>query len=108
MGFHLFEYDFCEMFDYLIDKVKTEQNKDIIDFVIFKNICRFKRIVQDCKLPGGDSHGETDYLEGYRMVHNLTKSERDTLIRYNIGPGQIHELPDLKRFFELNKFEPLI
>lgn len=108
IGYHLFEYDFCQMFDYLIDKVRTKQNKDIIELVVFKNICRFKRIVQDCSKPGGDSHGETDYLEGYRMVHNMSEAKRKELIKWNIGPDQIKDLPKIKEFFRVNKFKPLI
>jgi hypothetical protein len=38
----------------------------------------------------------------------MTDAERDDILKYNIGPGQIHELPKIKRFLEVNKFEPLI
>lgn len=108
IGKHIMDMDFCEIFDSLIDKITTEQNKDIIEFILFKNICRFKRIVQDCKLPGGDSHGETDYLIGYLQVYKMSDAEKDDILKYNIGPGQIADLPKLKQFFKLNKFEPLI
>lgn len=108
IGKHIMEKDFCELFDMLLPKIKNDDNKDIIEFVLFKNLCRFKRVLQDCKLMGGDSHGETDYLVGYRMVHSMTDEERDDILKFNIGPDQIQDLPKLKRFFELNHFDSLI
>lgn len=107
MGKHIMSMDFCELFDFLIDKVRTEQNKDIIEEIIFKNLCRFKRILCDSKKMGGDGRGETDYLIGYMMVHKMSDEERNDIIHYNIGPDQLYDLPKIKRFFELNKFEPL-
>ena len=92
----------------LIDKVRTENNKDIIDFIVFKNICRFKRVLCDCSKYGGDSHGETDYLVGYQLVKKMTNKEKDDILRWNIGPDQIKDLSKIKEFFRLNKFEPLI
>ncbi len=108
IGKYILEKDFCELFDFLIDKVKTEQNKNIIDEVVFKNICRFKRVLCDCKRLGGDGRGETDYLLGYLMVHKMPKSLKNDIIKYNIGPEQLQDLPKIKRFFELNKFDPLV
>lgn len=108
IGKYIMEKDFCELFDMLLPKIKNDDNKDIIEFVLFKNLCRFKRVLQDCKLMGGDSHGETDYLVGYRMVHSITDEERDDILKYNIGPDQIQDLPKIKRFFELNHFDSLI
>lgn len=108
IGKHIMEMDFCELYDFLIDKVRTEQNKDIIESIVFKNICRFKRVLQDSKLPGGDSRGETDYLLGYLQIHKMTDKERDDVLKWNIGPGQLQELPKIKEFFRLNKFKSLI
>lgn len=108
IGRHILEKDFCELFDMLIDKVRTDKNKDIIDFIVFKNICRFKRVLCDCTKYGGDSHGETDYLVGYQLVKNMTDEERDDILKYNIGPDQIKDLPDIKKFLEINKFPSLI
>jgi hypothetical protein len=108
IGRHILEMDFCELFDFLIDKIRTDENKDIIDFILFKNICRFKRTLQDCKKMGGDSHGETDYLLGYLQVHNMSSQERDDILKYNIGPGQLKDLPKIKKFFELNHFDSLM
>ena len=43
----------------------------------------------DCSRPGGDGHGETDYLCGYQIVKDMTDTERDDIIKYNIGPSHI-------------------
>lgn len=108
MGKHIMEKDFCELYDMLIDKLTTPKNKNIIEEIIFKNICRFKRTLCDCKKYGGDSHGETDYLCGYQIVKKMSDEERDDILKWNIGPGQIQDLPKIKEFFRLNKFESLI
>lgn len=108
IGRHIMEKDFCELYDMLIDKITTEQNKDIIESILFKNLCRFKRVLCDCSRPGGDGHGETDYLCGYQLVKNMSEQRRDDIIKYNIGPSHIKDLPKIKKFLKLNKFESLI
>ena len=108
IGKHILEKDFCELYDMLIDKGTTDQNAKIIEKIVFKNLCRFKRVLGDCSKYGGDSHGETDYLLGYLMIKDMSDKERDDVLKYNIGPDQIKELPDIKRFFKYNKFKPLI
>ena len=101
------DMDFIELFDWLVKETKTDQNKDIIEFTVFKNLCRFKRVVKDCSLYGGDAISESDYFCGYMLVKDMTDEQRQDLIRYNIGPGQIDELDDIKKFFSINKFKPL-
>lgn len=108
IGRYILENDFCEIYDMIIDKIKTDENSDIIDFILFKNICRFKRVLCDCRKLGGDSHGETDYLVGYLKIRDFDDDMRDDIIKYNIGPGQISELNNIKRFLKLNKFKSLI
>ena len=107
IGKHIMEMDFCELFDFLIDKITTPDNKDVIENVLFKNLCRFKRVLHDCQLMGGDGSSETDYLLGYLMVKDMPKEKKEDIIKYNIGPEQLQDLPKIKRFFELNKFPPL-
>ena len=41
------------------------------------------------------------------LVKDMTDEQRQDLIRYNIGPGQMDELEDIKKFFSINKFKPL-
>lgn len=50
---------------------------------------------------------DADYLTGYMIVKQLSQRERDELIKYNIGENAMFELPQIKRFFELNKFDEL-
>ena len=38
----------------------------------------------------------------------MTDKERDDVLKWNIGPGQLQELPKIKEFFRLNKFKSLI
>lgn len=108
IGRHIIEKDFCELYDMLIDKITTEQNKNIIESILFKNLCRFKRVLCDCSRPGGDGCGETDYLCGYRIVHKMSDSMKKDIITYSIGEQHIKDLPDIKKFFKTNKFKSLI
>lgn len=107
IGYHIMEMDFIELYDWLTKKLKTKDNKDIIELVVFKNLMRFKRVIQDCSLLGGDAISETDYFCGYQMVKDMPDDLKEDIIRWNIGPNQISELPNIKKFFTNNKFTPL-
>ena len=49
------------------------------------------------------------HLNGNKMfVKNMTDKERDDILKWNIGPDQIKDLPEIKKFFKANKFKPLI
>ena len=80
---------------------------DIDTKILFKSIIRFKRELGDCSILGGNGDDQS-YLCGYLMVKEMTQQQRDELTRYNIGPKQYAELDDIKEFFTVNKFEPLI
>ena len=108
IGRHIMEMDIHEIYDMLLPKLKNEGNKDIIEYIIFKNLMRFKRIVQDCKLYGGDAISEEDYFCGYMMVKDMTKEQKDDILKWNVGPANIKDIPDFKKFFAVNKFEPLV
>ena len=107
IGYHIMDMDFIELYKWLLPKLKTKDNKDVIDLVLFKNLMRFKRVIQDCSLLGGDAISETDYFCGYQLVKDMPKSLKQDLIKWNIGPGQISDLPNIKEFFKVNKFKPL-
>lgn len=107
IGYHIMEMDFIELYDWLSKKLKTKDNKDIIELIVFKNLMRFKRVIQDCSLLGGDAISETDYFCGYQMVKDMPEDLKQDIIKWNIGPNQISELPNIKKFFTNNKFEPL-
>lgn len=100
--YYLNDKDFCELFD-----MCRELDSNIPDKTLFSTLVRFKREIQDCSLIGGNGDDQS-YFCGYQIVKDMTDAERDDILKYNIGPGQIHELPKIKRFLEVNKFEPLI
>jgi len=102
IGYHIYDKDFCELFDML-----TEMCPEAPEFEIYKNIVRFKRILLDSSLKGGDVTSETDYLLGYSIVKNMSNKLKKDIIQYNIGPEHIKELPKLKKFFKINKFDKI-
>lgn len=102
IAYHLNDKDFFELFDFIHKMVP-----DVPDRIVFKNILRFKRELTDCSIIGGNGD-DMSYFVGYQMVKNMTDKERDDILKYNIGPGQIKDLPDIKKFLKLNKFKPLI
>ena len=102
IAYKLNELDFYELFDYIHKLVPT-----VPESIIFKTIIRFKRELQDCSIIGGNGD-DMSYFVGYQIVKNMTDSERDDILKYNIGPGQINDLPNIKKFFKFNKFKPLI
>ena len=94
--------DFCTLFEEIKKMCPTAPDKEIFD-----NLLRFKRMLKDCKLPGGDCLIQSDYFIGYEMIKQMSEELRDDVLHYNIGPAQIDELDKIKKFFELNKFNPL-
>jgi len=102
IAFNLDTHDFVELF-----KICKDLAPNLADKIIFKNIIRYKRELKYCKLPGGNGD-DMSYFCGYMIVKDMNDKERDDILKYNIGPEQIKDLPKIKRFFELNKFESLI
>ena len=82
-------------------------SKEIPDDKLFKIIARAKRDIQDMSLLGGWADNAS-YFTGYQLVKKMTDNERDDILKWNIGPDQIKDLPKIKQFFKLNKFESLI
>ena len=98
--YHLYDMDFCELFDFIQDLVP-----DMSDKTLFRSIVRLKRGVGDCKIYGGAL--ESGYFKGYNLVSVMTDEERDDILKYNIGPDQMDDLDNIKTFLEVNEFEPL-
>lgn len=94
--------DFCELFDYVKSLTNTMPDKKIFGVLI-----RAKREIIDMSLPGG-WHDDMSYFVGYQIVKKMTDKERDDILKWNIGPDQIQDLPKIKEFFRINKFESLI
>lgn len=102
IGYKLDELDFYDLFDFVHNLVPN-----VPESIIFKTIIRFKREIQDCSIIGGNGD-DMSYFVGYQIVKDMTDKERDDILKYNIGPGQIKDLPKIKMFFKLNKFKSLI
>ena len=98
-----FRMDFCDLFDF-IKNLHIKGNPS--DEVIFKSIVRAKRENIDTSLLGGVSD-DSDYFIGYNMVKNMTDKQREDILKYNVGPIQLKDIPKIKKFFKLNKFEPI-
>lgn len=102
IAYYLNKKNFCELFD-----MCKELSPNIPDKALFATLIRFKREVQDCSILGGNGDDKS-YLCGYLMVKDMTDAERDDILKYNIGPDQIKDLPDIKKFLKVNKFDSLI
>ena len=100
--YYLDKKDFCELFD-----MCKELAPNLPDESLFANLIRFKREIQDCSLIGGNGDDQS-YFCGYQIVKKMTDKERDDILKWNIGPDQIKDLPKIKEFFRVNKFKPLI
>lgn len=48
---------------------------------------------------------DASYLTGYEEIRKMDDAARRELIKYNIGPNQLYELPTIKKFLKDNKFE---
>jgi hypothetical protein len=102
IAYHLNDKDFYELFDYIHKLVPS-----VPETIVFKTIIRFKREIVDCSIIGGNGD-DMSYFVGYQIVKDMTDQERDDILKYNIGPDQIKDLPDIKKFLKLNKFKSLI
>lgn len=48
---------------------------------------------------------DSSYLTGYEEIRKMDDGAREELIKYNIGPEQLYELPTIKKFLKSNGFE---
>lgn len=102
IAYQLNKLDFCDLFEFC-----KQLDSNIPDNALFATIARFKREIEDCKIIGGNGDDQS-YFCGYQIVKKMDDQTRDDILKINIGPDQLPDLPDLKKFFELNKFKSLI
>jgi hypothetical protein len=102
IAYYLDKKDFCELFD-----MCKELAPNMPDESLFTTIIRYKRELQDCSIIGGNGD-DMSYFCGYQIVKGMNNKERDDILKYNIGPDQLPELPNIKKFLKVNKFPPLI
>ena len=98
--YHLYDMDFCELFDFIRDLVPNMSDK-----TLFRSIVRLKRGVGDCRIYGGAL--ESGYFKGYNLVSVMSDEDRENILKYNIGPNQMDDLDNIKVFLEVNEFKPL-
>lgn len=101
IAYHLCEKDFCDLFTFC-----KQLSPDMPDKALFTTLCRFKRELQDCSIIGGNGDDKS-YFCGYRIVKAMTDEERDDILKYNVGPDQIRDIPKIKEFIRVNKLKPI-
>lgn len=92
------ELDFYDLFMFGRNYVKDNDDK------LFSKVMRIKRICEDTSLLTGDLE-EQEYLSGYLLVAKLDDSQRDEILKYNVGPDNFNDLDRIKAFLNLNKFK---
>lgn len=102
LSFNLNTMDFCT----LVEMVK-DLAPNMPDDKAFTTVVRAKREIIDMSMLGGYMD-DASYFCGYRMIDKMDDKMRDDILKYNIGPSQISELPNIKKFLEENKFDSLI
>ena len=50
---------------------------------------------------------DQDYFKGYMLVKDMTEEQREELLKLTVGPEQLYEIPTIKKFLKVNKFEPI-
>lgn len=93
--------DFYDLFE-LCKKTCPEVEEEKIVGAILRN----KRDEVDTRLLGGDIT-DASYFIGYEMIDKMTDKERDDILKYNVGPEQIKDIPKIKEFIRVNKFQPI-
>lgn len=104
MLYHLDDMTNLEIFKFVKDLTNAPDN------VIALSLIRINRVANDTILFNSSANSDSvdrDYLTGYLMVKEMSDDEREELIKYPIGPAQIYELDNIKKFLKVNKFEPL-
>lgn len=104
MLYHLDDMGALEIFKFVKDLTGAP------DKVIAKSLIRINRAANHTTLFHSSANSDSvdrDYLTGYMMVRDMSEEERQELIKYPIGPAQMYELDNIKKFLKVNKFEPL-
>lgn len=102
VSYQLNKMDFWDLFKYV-----KELAPEFPDKKVFTMLARFKREVGDGSMLGGCTD-DLSYFCGYQIVKDMTDQQRDDILKYNIGPQQIRDLPKIKEFLKVNNFKSLI
>jgi hypothetical protein len=88
-----------ELFNFIRELTNAPDNVIILAMIRASRIFSFNRLFA--------SSSDEDYLTGYLMVKDMTEDQRKDLLKYNIGPQQLHEIGLIKKFLRENKFKPI-
>lgn len=102
VSYNKYIMDFCTLFDFIKDL-----DPNLKDSIIFNCIARSKREIINTKKLGGKPD-DGNYFYGYEIVNKMNDPQREDILKWNIGVEQINDLDDIKEFFRVNKFEPII
>lgn len=102
-------YNMDEMTPLEIFKMAKKLNPTAPDETIALSLIRVNRIANNHLTFTNSANSDSidmDYLTGYLKVKEMTDDEREELIKYSIGPKQLFELENIKKFLKINKFKP--
>ena len=74
---------------------------DIEQHTICSAILREKRGFPNTKILGA-FNDDYSYFSGYNIINKLNNSDRNLLIKYNIGINQLYELDTIRQFLDIN------
>lgn len=98
--------DFYNTFKIVTKLLEDTGNKELHPKILYNTILRCKRCCIDTQYKGGNI-SDTDYFAGYEYVKKLSDKDREDLLKYNVGPKQVYEIATIKKFLNINKFEPI-
>lgn len=89
--------DFYDLFQFGKKFIKND------DEILFKEIARCKRFCNDTSVLVADMY-EMDYLKGYLRMLNTTQSERQDILKFNVGVKDYGNIDKIKAFLTINGF----
>lgn len=97
--YNFYKMSNLELFNFIRELTNAPDNVIILAMIRASRIFSFNRLFA--------SSSDEDYLTGYLMVKDMTEEQRKDLLKYNIGPQQLHEIGLIKKFLRENKFKPI-
>ncbi len=89
--------DFYDLFQFGKQFIKNNDQK------LFNKIARCKRVCNDTSVLVGDIY-EADYLKGYLRLLNTTQSERQDILKFNVGVKDYDNIDKIRAFLTVNDF----
>lgn len=89
--------DFYDLFQYGKRYIKDDDKE------LFRKVVRLKRVCKDTTVLVGDTY-HTCYLSGYLKILNTDASERNNILKFNVGAKDYENIPKIKAFLTINGF----